>query len=334
MAISTFLRAAGLASVVTVLAVAQAQAEFPERKVQVVYPWAPGTPTYGVSQLIAEGMAAKLGQPVPVVAAPGSGGVKAFKTFLDDPADGYTIVDGYVAPLVLAPMFGNADWKCDDFVPLFSATSNSFAIASRPDETRWSDFASFVKYVQDHPGETKYNGNKLTLPHMVAAKVLQQLNLVSRPVPYEDLALGMKDLRNGILDWLIINPGVYNGNKEYLKILATLSNQKEVQDAYDGAPRPEDLGIDLGVSGLTASGWDWWLVKKGTPEDRLAKLRDAMQAALQDADVRSGIAKVGFVPTGYGPDDYSKVCNTVADELNAAKDAVAWEEDKVKALNN
>ncbi len=215
MAFSRFLRVAGLASAVTVLAIAQAHAEFPERKVQVVYPWAPGTPTYGVSQLIAEGMAAKLGQPVPVVATPGSGGVKAFKTFLDAPADGYTVVDGYVAPLVLAPMFGDAEWGCDDFVPLYSATSNSFAIASRPDETRWSDFPSFVKYVQEHPGETKYNGNKLTLPHMVAAKVLQQLNLVSRPVPYEDLALGMKDLRNGILDWLIINPGVYRGNTEY-----------------------------------------------------------------------------------------------------------------------
>jgi putative tricarboxylic transport membrane protein len=334
MAFSRFLRVAGLASAVTVLAIAQAHAEFPERKVQVVYPWAPGTPTYGVSQLIAEGMAAKLGQPVPVVATPGSGGVKAFKTFLDAPADGYTVVDGYVAPLVLAPMFGDAEWGCDDFVPLYSATSNSFAIASRPDETRWSDFPSFVKYVQEHPGETKYNGNKLTLPHMVAAKVLQQLNLVSRPVPYEDLALGMKDLRNGILDWLIINPGVYRGNTEYLKVLATLSNQKEVQDVYDGAPRPEELGIDLGISGLTASGWDWWLVKKGTPEDTLAKLRGAMQSALQNADVRSGIEKVGFVPTDFSPEQYSEVCNTVASELKSAKEAVIWEENKVKALNN
>lgn len=328
------LQLTGIAGMAAALAVGHALADFPERKIQVVYPWAPGTPTYGVSQLIAEGMAAELGQTMPVVATPGSGGVKAFKTFLDAPADGYTVVDGYVAPLVLAPMFGNAEWGCDDFVPLYSATSNSFAIAARPDETRWSDFPSFVEYLKAHPGETKYNGNKLTLPHMVGAKVLQQLDLVSRPVPYDDLALGMKDLRNGVLDWIIINPGVYRANKDYLKVLVTLSNQKSVQDVYDGAPRPEDAGIDLGISGLTASGWDWWLVKKGTPEETLAQLRDAMKAALQNADVRDGIAKVGFVPTDFSPEQYSEVCNTVRSELESAKDAVTWEEEQVKALNN
>ncbi|WP_181408018.1 Bug family tripartite tricarboxylate transporter substrate binding protein [Pararhizobium mangrovi] len=327
------MKAAGLTAVVGLLAVSQGYAQFPERKVQVMYPWAPGTPTYGVSQLIAEGMAKELGQAVPVVAKPGSGGVKAFKAFLNSPADGYTIADGYVAPLVLAPMFGNADWGCDDFIPLYSATSNSFAIATRPNDDRWSDFKSFIGYLKDHPGETRYNGNELTLPHMVAAKVLKQLDIVSRPVPYPDLALGMKDLRNGTLDWLIVNPGMYRANKDHLKILATLSNQKAVQEVYDGAPTPKDVGVDLGISGLTASGWDWWLVHKDTPEDRLDKLRGAMQAALKDKDVRDGIAKAGFVPTNYSPDEYSKVCNSVSDELKSAKDAVEWEKKKVRALS-
>ncbi len=333
MTFGSCLKLAGVATAAILLTATQSMAEFPARKVQVYYPWAAGTPTYGVSQLIAEGMAKKLGVSVPVVAEPGAGGVKAFKMFLNQPADGYSVVDGYVAPLVLSPIFGKAKWGCDDFVPLYSATSNAFAIAIRPDETRWTDFKSFVAYLKAHPGKTAYNGNGLSLPHMVAAKVLRQLDIVSRPVPYDDLALGMKDLRNGTLDWLIVNPGVYKANKDHLKILVTLSNLKSVQDAYGGAPRPQDFGIDLGVSGLTPMGWDWWLVKKGTPAPELAALRNAMHDALQDPDIRKRILATGFVPTDYAPDDYSKVCNEVRSQLDSAHGAIAWEKKQLQALN-
>ena len=49
---------------------------------------------------------------------PAGGGLKAFKTAMSRPADGYTIFDGCVAPLVLRPIQGNADWNYTDFTPL------------------------------------------------------------------------------------------------------------------------------------------------------------------------------------------------------------------------
>lgn len=310
-----------------------ALAEFPERKIQNIFPWAPGTVAHGVSQMIAEGMSKRLGQPLPVVATPGAGGVKAFNTALDAPADGYTIFDGYVAPLVIAPMFDRVKWGCDDFVPLWSATSNAFAIAISPDEKRFSDFPSFIKYLKANPGKTAYNGNGLSLPHMVAAKVLQSHELVSRPVPYDDIELGMKDLRSGVLDWLVVNPGVYNANKDNLKILVTLSELDSVQKTYDGADKALDFGIDLGISGLAPMGWNWWLVKKGTPQDRVDALRKAMAETIEDPAVQAQIEATGFVLTKYSPDQYGEVCNSAREQLESAKNAITWEEDAVKALN-
>ena len=46
-------------------------------------------------------MGEELGVSVQVVSTPGAGGTKAFKTAMKRPADGYTIFDGYVAPLFL-----------------------------------------------------------------------------------------------------------------------------------------------------------------------------------------------------------------------------------------
>lgn len=315
-----------------VLMVTPALAEFPERKIQNIFPWAPGTVAHGVSQMIAEGMSKRLGQPLPVVATPGAGGIKAFNTALNAPADGYTIFDGYVAPLVIAPMFERADWGCNDFVPLWSATSNAFAIAISPDEDRFTDFPSFIEYLKANPGKTAYNGNGLSLPHMVAAKVLQSHELVSRPVPYDDIELGMKDLRSGVLDWLIVNPGVYKANKDNLKILVTLSELDSVQKTYDGADKAEDFGIELGISGLAPMGWNWWLVKKGTPEDRVAVLRKAMSETIEDPAVKAQIEATGFVLTKYAPEQYGEVCNSAREQLESAKNAIAWEEDAVRAI--
>ena len=310
-----------------------ARAEFPERRIQNIYPWSPGTPTYAVSQIIADAMGEELGVQIPVIAKPGAGGVNAFQAALAEPADGYTIIDGYVAPLIISPLFDKADYSWKDFIPLHSATSNAFAVVSRADEDRWSDFPSFIEYLKANPGKTRYTGGAdLALPHMVAAKMLQEQDAVARNVPYNDLADGLKDLRGGILDWMIANPGVYNANKEHMRVLAVLSELPEVSEIYDGAPRVMDFGIDLGLTGLAPMGWNWWLVKKGTPDDAVAKLRAAMDAALAKPSVREKILAIGFVPTGYTPEQYDEIAPSVADQLRSATDAITWEKQKLANL--
>lgn len=311
-----------------------AAAEFPERKIQHIYPWSPGTPTYAVSQIIADKMGEILGTQMPVVAKPGASGVKAFNIALEEPADGYTTIDGYVAPLIISPLFDKAPWACEDFVPLYSATSNAFAIISRADEDRWTDFTSFIEYLKANPGETRYTGGgDLALPHMVAAKVMQTFGTVSRPVPYGDLADGLKDLRGGVLDWMVTNPGMYRPNKEHMRVLMVLSELDDVQKIYEGAKRAEDYGVDIGITGLAPMGWNWWLLRPGTPEDRVATLRDAMGEALADPDVRERIIQIGFVPTNYTPDQYLEVCSSVRDQLKSAMDAITWEKEEIKKLN-
>lgn len=230
------MRTLTFAAALLLAAAGAAHAEFPERRIQNIYPWTPGTPTYAVSQIIADAMGEELGVEIPVVAKPGAGGVNAFTQALNEPADGYTVIDGYVAPLIISPMFGKADWSCKDFTPLYSATSNAFAIISRADEDRWTDFPSFIAYLKAHPGETRYSGaDELALPHLVAARVMQQQGTVARHVPYQDLNDGLKDMRGGILDWMIANPGMYNANKEHIKVIAVLSELPEVSAGAFGA---------------------------------------------------------------------------------------------------
>ena len=312
-----------------ILASGGAFAEFPERNIENIYPWAPGA-TMAASQVIADAMGEELGVNISVVSTPGAGGVKAFETALSRDADGYTIFDGYVAPLVLQPMQGNADWSYTDFKPLWSATSNSFAIAVRKDEDRWADLPALLAYMKDHPGELRYSpGTAGALPHMVMAKVLQLNDAVAQLVPYPEMDAAIRDLRGGILDFMVTNPGVYTINKADMKILAVLSDLENSSKTYDGAPLIGSFGIDIGMHDLSPMGWNWWLVRKETPDDVVAKLRDAMGKVMARDDIQQKLLGMGYVPTLFSPDRYEEIVGPVAAELQSGIDAIAWEKDKL-----
>ncbi len=314
------------------LTAGSAAAEFPERTVENIFPWSAGT-ALSVSQIIAKAMGEELGVSIPVVSTPGAAGTKAFQTALSKPADGYTIFDGYVAPLVLQPVLGNADWTYADFKPLHSAVSNAFSIGSRPGETRWSNFQEMMEFGKANPGLLRYSsGSRNNLPHMVIAKVLQSHGVVAQNIPYKTDGDARKDLKSGVLDFSFINVGAYLQDKEGFDILLVLSELAGAKASYDGAPSIADLDIDLGLSGLAPMGWTWWLVHKDTPDDVADVLRTAMKAAMQREDVRAQIEQVGFVPLDWDHNDYDSVVGPVADQLSAMGNALAWEEAELAKL--
>lgn len=323
-----FNKIATVALSATVLA-SPALAEFPERNIENIYPWAPGA-TMAASQVIADAMGDELGVNISVVSTPGAGGVKAFETAMSRPADGYTIFDGYVAPLVLQPMQGNADWSYTDFTPLWSATSNAFAIAVRADEDRFEDLPALLDYAAQNPGDLRYSpGNAGALPHMVVAKVMQNSDAVAQLVPYPEIDNAVRDLRSGILDFIVINPGVYTVNKDSVKILGVLSTLERSSETYDGAPLIGSFGLDMGMTDLSPMGWNWWLVRSDTPEDVVATLREAMGTVMNDEETQNRLLEMGYVPTLFSPEQYEEIVGPVADQLQGGIDAIAWEKEQL-----
>ena len=99
-----------LAGTLVAASAAIALADFPNRNIEIFHPWGPGN-AMAMSQVVAKAMGEELGTDMPVISLPGAAGTKAQTTAMGKPADGYTIFDGYVAPLVLQPILGNADWN-------------------------------------------------------------------------------------------------------------------------------------------------------------------------------------------------------------------------------
>ena len=322
-----------LTIVVSILALSSvASADFPERTVELIFPWSAGT-AMANSQIIANAMAEELGESMPVISTPGAAGTKAFITAMNRPADGYTVIDGYVAPLVLQPILGNADWTYEDFKPLHAGISNAFSIGVRNGDKRFSDFEELMAYGQANPGKLRYSsGSRNNLPHMVIAKVLQNYNVVAQNIPYSTDNDARKDLKSGVLDFVFIDIGTYLADKDGYNIVLVLSELDGAKEQYDGAVSIAELGIDLGLKGLAPMGWDWWLVHKDTPDDVYQKLNEAMTAVMSNEEILAKFAATGYVPLEWSADEYDERVGAVVGQLTAMGDALAWEEAELKKL--
>ena len=308
-----------------------AASEYPNRTITHYFPWPAESKTYAIAQYIANGMAEELGEKMSVLSKPGAGGVRAAKEAMAKPADGYTTFDGYIAPLIIAQLFGNADFTHNDFIPLQSGVYNAFAIAIRPDETRFTNINALIAYIKANPKKVRYSsGPQIALPHMVTAKLLKTSGAIARHVPSDSMNSGLTNLRQGVVDFSVVNPGVYNANKSKMKIISVMTDLKKAKEVYDGAPLIEEQGIDLGLSGLGSVGWDWWVVPKGTPDAVVNKLRDAMAKSKANPKVQQQIAATGFVILPYTYDQYDKIMSSAQKQIKSAVEAIEWENSHFK----
>ena len=322
-----------LAGAVVAASATAALAEFPERNIEIIHPWGPGN-AMAMSPVVAKAMGEELGTDMPVISRPGAAGTKAQTTAMGKPADGYTIFDGYVAPLVLQPILGNADWSFKDFKPLSAAVANAFAIAGQVDETRWSSFEEMMAYCKENRGELRYSsGSRNNLPHMVIAKALQSYDCVAQNVPYTQDGNVFKDLSSKVLDFAFVNVGNFRSNPDKVKILLVLSELESSKKAFHGAPTIGELGVDLGLSNLGPMGWTWWIVNPDTPDDVTEKLRGAMERAMARPEVIEAVEAIGFVPLDWDHTMYEEIVGGVDAQLNSMGNALAWEEEELKKLN-
>src|SRR3546814_14454116 len=92
---------AGVALAGASLFAAPAEAEYPERPITVIVPWAAGGGTDATGRIIAKVMQDELGIPVNVVNRTGGSGVVGHQAIASAKPDGYTI---RVAPVEIAMM--------------------------------------------------------------------------------------------------------------------------------------------------------------------------------------------------------------------------------------
>ena len=268
-------------------------AKYPNRPIQWIVPWGEDNESVSMGRIIAEEMGKILGVNIVVSAIPGGSGSKALHHVLSKPADGYMLLDGWVAPLIFVVLNRpDIGYTHDNFEPIGHIAFMPFTLVVREDDDRFETLDKFVEYGRANPGKMSFNASgAISVPHAVMATFLKKAGVDAKGVPYPGLGPGIKDFLGGTLDFSIGNFWVIKTYGKETKTLCVFMDERHPW--FPDLPTAKELGYDPGF-GNSGMGWDTLIVKKGTPEPILKKLRDAYKQAATNPAVVKRLEDMNF----------------------------------------
>lgn len=273
-------------------------AAYPDKPIRIVIPYSAGGPTDAMARILQGPLQKALGAVVIVDNVPGAGGAIGAQQVLHAPADGYTLFLGNNGPSAVTPLLQkNAGFDpLKDFVPvsLIAKATMTLTISSAVPA---SDMKSFVAYARSHPGTLNYASAGIgSLGHLGSELLVKDAGLQMTHVPYKGQAPTLQALMMNDVQVLLTTP------TDAMRAQVTAGKIKLIGVTSDKAS-PFDPKADLvkdAVPGFVLYSWFAFMAKSGTPAPLLAKLHDAINAALATDEVQKRFAGLGIVAEG-GP---------------------------------
>ncbi|OZI19834.1 hypothetical protein CAL26_19915 [Bordetella genomosp. 9] len=304
---ANFRLAAGLASIALIAAAqpARADAPYPNKPITLLIGFAPGGPTDAIGRVLFKRVSEILDTPIIIENRPGAGGNIGTQELTRAKPDGYTLLYG-TSSLTTAPaLFNRADLDptkafdvagCSVSVPLILLVAKSDPAANAED---------FYKAVKGNPA--KYfqgsSGNG-SIDHLVSMDIAGRLGLKFQHVPYKGNGPALADLAGGNVNFMY--SGSFNSALPIIK--AGKVKALAVTSGHRSQALPDIPSLSESVPGLRsfdAGTWQVLAAPKGTSPAVLAKLNEAMQAAMKDAKVKESLDFQGAEPMNMD----QKQCN-------------------------
>lgn len=281
----------------------QAQQAYPTHSVRLLVPYAAGGGTDAIARLVANGVSEKLGQTVVVENNGAAGGNVATTQAAGAAPDGYTVLMANQGPMVVNPhLFKNM--KVDpltafDPVTLITAAPLVLVVAN---DSKFKNFGELMDFAKKNPGKLTYgsagNGSASHLATVLLAH-LSKIEMVH--VPYRGAGPALNDLLGGRTDFMITTlpsvVGLIEGSQMRPLAVTTKGRTKKFPDV----PSISESGLPA----YEATAWYGFVVPKGTPQDVVAKLRQATIETITKGVVRDRLEAEGAEPIGNNPDEFA-----------------------------
>lgn len=307
----TLLRGAAALAAVPLLAsnAARAQDGFPSRPVTWVVPYPAGGFGDALSRMLAQKMAASLGQPVVIDNRPGAGGQIGANYVKQQPADGHTLFYGDLGPFSMnAGLYPKLSYDTlKDFMPL-TRLLVSPTLLLVPAASPYQSFADFVRAAQAGGKGLNYGSYGMgSQPHIWMEMLRGQVKGNLTHVAYKGGAPAVQDLMAGHIDAMLdVAPSAIPLVRENkARALAVVGSDKRL------AQLPSVPTIaELGLPALNIPGWTGVVVRSGTPEPIANRLHDELVKAVQSPDVVQRYTDLGLVVAPSSRTEFAELIRT------------------------
>lgn len=289
----------------------QSDGSWPSKPITLLCGYSAGGSSDLGCRYLAEALKNDLGVPVIVENVPGSGSWLAWNQLLHN-----TDPDGYTFALVnLSALYGHYDETnpredtIDDFELLANHVIDYQVLCIRSDETRFSDYASLVKYAQENPLVMASATTSITSGDGTVAKMLQkEHNCQLTVIPVDGASDATTMFLAGETDFLSANVGdVMEAEENGYKPIVVFADERSKY--LPDVPTAKETGVDDYVS-FSARGYAYM---KGVDQAIVDRMTQALEDAFEDPDYQKNMEAMGAELKLYTGDEYKALLDEQLD---------------------
>ena len=280
-----------------------AQTAYPNKPIKYIVPVSAGGGSDMVGRTVCERWGKALGQTIVVENQGGGGGVIACQNTARAPADGYTLMQGYVATLGTSPATRkNLPYDpIKDFTPIgmIGGTPNVLVVNTQlPSQ----NFAEFLSYIKKNPGRVSYgSAGQGSLTHLTMELFKMQVQSFLVHIPYRGVAPAFTDLMGGQTQTMFPGlaaalPHIRSGRVRPLAITGS-SRHPQLKDT----PTMEELGF----KGFDALQWYGVCGPAGMPAAIVKTLNESLNGVLKAPDSKEKLSVEAVEPMPMSSEQFS-----------------------------
>jgi tripartite-type tricarboxylate transporter receptor subunit TctC len=293
------LRCIALALVLLAPAIPAAAQTYPSRPIRIVVPLPPGANGDLMPRILAQHLAAKLGQPVVIENRPGAAQNLGAEIVYRAEPDGYTLFATPQGPLVISQsFFPKLGFDPTQFVPITIMAKLPYILVVHP-KVPVTTFAEFIAYARANPDKlSDASPSTGSGPHLTSEMLKLAAGIKMTRVPYSGMAPALNDLIAGHVDMMFDNLGnslplVQEGK---LRGLAVSSDKRT-------AELPNVPAIAETYPEVQATSWFAIVAPPKTPPEIAAKLSQAFAEILRTPEVEKRWRDMTLTPVGGTPEE-------------------------------
>jgi tripartite-type tricarboxylate transporter receptor subunit TctC len=301
-------------------AAATANAQYPQRPVQLIVPWGAGGGTDATARIIGALMEKELKQPFNVVNRTGGSGVVGHDAIARAQADGYTI--GLITvEITMMHHVGLTQLKHTDYTPIGLVNADPAGVNVRVDSP-YKSVKELLAAIKANPGKFKASGTgQGGIWHLAIAGLLKDQGIDPSALPWvpsQGAAPGLQDLVSGGVEVVPCSIPEARAMIDAGKVRALA-----IMDANPPAlyPKLPTLKAELGSSWQIAA-WRVIAAPKGIPADVQKTLVTALKKVYDSKDYKEFMAKQGYGTVWADPEGTAKFMAASDANLGAALKAV------------
>ena len=281
---------------------AQSQSAYPAKPIRYIVPVAAGGGSDMVGRTVTERWGQQLKQSFVVDNQGGGGGVIACQATVRAAADGYTLMQGYVATHGTSPATRKVPYDpVKDFsaIGMIGATPNVLVVnAALPVKT----VKEFIEYVRKNPGRISYgSAGQGSLTHLTMELFKQQIQSFMVHIPYRGIAPAFTDLIGGQTQAMFPGlaaaiPHIRSGR---VRPLAVTGLQRHPQ--FKDLPTLDESGF----KGFDAQQWYGVVGPAGMPALIVRQLNETLATVLRSPELREKLSVEAIEPQVMSPEQFA-----------------------------